>query len=124
MGNDVRRNVAILTATRGDGVVFSRYAVSGINAPGMNPTAKGAFVAVECVDGLGECYLRDHDAEFKLVSELCATQLGVCVPGDSNREYCGRITLWSKKPLCISCTNVVRHQLPFAAKGMHPGAGG
>lgn len=126
--HDVRRNVAILTATRGpmsptdesvsssqEEILFSEYAVSGVDAPGMNPSSiSGPFTAIECVDGLGECYMRDHDAEFKLVSELCATKLSVRAPGDTNNLYCGQITLWSKKPLCASCSKVVQHQLVVA----------
>ena len=103
------------------GVLFCEYAVSGIDAPGLNPPIpaegqppRGPFLAIECVDGLGESYKRDHDAEFKLVSELCAAHLGLHAPGQVNESYTGRLTLWSKKPLCASCFDVVHCQLAAA----------
>lgn len=168
---DVRRNVAVLHATRGPsaaeaeaeaeaGVVFtpsataaaddddaaeeaqeegeagrpffSAYSVSGVDAPGLRPSytaARGAgagggegdaapspplFTAIECEDGLGECYLRDQDAEYKLVSEFCARRLGLTSRGQVCDSYRGTLTLWSKKPLCASCTHVVHTQLRAA----------
>lgn len=140
-----------------DAVLFSEYAVSGVDAPGLNPevgaatgaasesepadtrceastgceepadtivvdacetrgrfTPRGPFTPIEAVDGLGECYMRDHDAEFKLASALCTRWLGVRAPGDVNATYRGRITLWSKKALCASCAAVVHEQLVAA----------
>jgi hypothetical protein len=137
-----------------EAVLFSEYAVSGVDAPGLNPevgavaseperadtrceastgceepadtivvdacetrgrfTPRGPFTPIEAVDGLGECYMRDHDAEFKLASALCTRWLGVRAPGDVNATYRGRITLWSKKALCASCAAVVHEQLVAA----------
>ena len=140
-----------------DAVLFSEYAVSGVDAPGLNPevgaatgaasesepadtrceastgceepadtivvdacetrerfTPRGPFTPIEAVDGLGECYMRDHDAEFKLASALCTRWLGVRAPGDVNATYRGRLTLWSKKALCASCAAVVHEQLVAA----------
>ena len=111
-----------------DAVLFSEYAVSGVDAPGLNLevgaasepepadtfTPRGPFTPIEAVDGLGECYMRDHDAEFKLASALCTRWLGVRAPGDVNATYRGRLTLWSKKALCASCAAVVHEQLVAA----------
>jgi hypothetical protein len=77
-------------------------------------TPRGPFTPIEAVDGLGECYMRDHDAEFKLASALCTRWLGVRAPGDVNATYRGRLTLWSKKALCASCAAVVHEQLVAA----------
>ena len=126
-------------------VLFSAYAVSGVDAPGLKPSVDmdtdgsmtksvgessadsvmggatrsdaarrhsvGPLTAIDCVDGLGECYLRNHDAEFKLACELCMQHLGLRGPSDVNAQYEGRITLWSKKPLCASCSDVFHTQL-------------
>jgi hypothetical protein len=106
--------------------VFSAYAVSGARAPGLNLRAKAAapFAAIACADGLGGIYMRDHDAEYKLVTALCTRALGVCArapaaaalapPACRNEAYRGTVTLWSKKPLCQSCQFVVRTQLVAA----------
>ena len=51
------------------------------------------------------------------MSELCARHLGVTAPGQVNRSYRGRLTLWSKKPLCASCSGVVYRQLVAALPG-------
>ena len=40
--------------------------------------------------------------------------MGVRAPADVNAEYTGRVTLWSKKPLCASCSAVVHVQLARA----------
>lgn len=114
-----------MTDTRQLDTFFSAYAVSGVDAPGLNPVSSeglpsegrappGPFEAIVCEDGLGESYQRDHDAEFKLVSALCSQQLAVRAPGDVNTDYHGRITLWSKKPLCASCDAVIHRQLAAA----------
>ena len=120
------------TVASSPATLFSAYAVSGVGAPGENGGGGGAgsvgssesdggdgestgpFKAIACVDGLGECYLRDHDAEYKLVSALCRRHLGLQAAGQVNTDYRGHVTLWSKKPLCISCTDVVHNQLTTA----------
>lgn len=112
---DIKRNVAVLHATRGEAdskCVYNDYAVSGENAPGLNLDGReGPFEAIACEDGLGEHYLRDHDAEYKLVTEFCARHLDMRRRGAVCTEYRGRITLWSKKPLCASCSDVFYQQL-------------
>ena len=113
-----------LSGSASSETLFCEYAISGMGAPGLRwcgeaegQPLSGPFLPIECADGLGESYLRDHDAEFKLVSELCARHLGVTAPGQVNRSYRGRLTLWSKKPLCASCSGVVYRQLVAALPG-------
>lgn len=139
---DVKRNVAILRADgcpraraaagaqRGSlrsetGTVWSAYAVSGANAPGLRLEAAESelFEPISCADPHGDVYWRGHDAEFKLVSALCARVLGVRAGGGAQGRaggsaegvcdgYDGTVTLWSKKPLCDSCAAVIGEQLP------------
>lgn len=135
---DLRRNVAIMQVEAGDSMVdrsngmasdslppyghggkaechlFSAYAVSGRNAPGRKVTRDmpHIFTAISCEDGCGESYPRQHDAEFKLLTIMCHEVLGVKGPDDVRADFTGRITLWSRKPLCQSCSAVFRMQLP------------
>lgn len=98
--------------------IFQAYAVSGERAPGLNLKSDEPhpFTASACADGLGEVYMRASDAEFKLVSALCVR--GICGGADEGSEaaesrcsrYTGTVTLWSKKPLCESCSAVVFSQ--------------
>ncbi|KOO26139.1 hypothetical protein Ctob_001353 [Chrysochromulina tobinii] len=146
---DVRRNVAIMHATRGplpaadaarstDGGDRSDVRAGSVRLGDGSDGSVGASIGAHygacmgasigddggddavlfseyaAVDGLGECYMRDHDAEFKLASALCTRWLGVRAPGDVNATYHGRITLWSKKALCTSCAAVVHEQLVAA----------
>lgn len=109
---DVKRNVAVLEALDEDGrPVFNGFAVSGVGAPGVRPdeASRGRFSAMEVEDGGGETYSRDHDAEFKLCASLCQS-----VPAN----WRGRVHLFSKKPLCRSCADVVCVQLPRALPGV------
>jgi len=109
---DVKRNVAVLEAFDADGRrAFNGYAVSGIDAPGVRPDEVSCrrFQAMEVEDGGGETYSRDHDAEFKLCAALCQS-----VPAN----WRGRVVLFSKKPLCRSCADVVCAQLPRALPGI------
>lgn len=118
---DVRRNVAIVRADGcigGVAGVFEAYAVSGERAPGLNlrDDEPRPFRAIACADGLGEVYERTADAEYKLLTALCVRALGVRGSGGAAeaaaaRAYAGSITLWSKKPLCASCSAVAREQL-------------
>merc|ERR1711963_1065695 len=103
---DVRRNVAVLevwdavTGTR----VLNDYAVSGVDGPGTRPDAasRAMFIAQEVEDGLGETYARDYDAEFKLCASFCSAFPTGHMP---TRPF--RAMLFSKKPLCVSCSDVV-----------------
>eukprot|EP00927_Polykrikos_kofoidii_P040155 TRINITY_DN34371_c0_g2_i1.p1 TRINITY_DN34371_c0_g2~~TRINITY_DN34371_c0_g2_i1.p1 ORF type:complete len:511 (-),score=105.22 TRINITY_DN34371_c0_g2_i1:74-1606(-) len=137
---DIRRNVAILDVWDDGNVseasnatteaaasprrIFNGHAVSGVDGPGVNPDAKARalFEAKEARDGLGETYLRDHDAEFKLCAAFCACA-GISVgsngqsdarDGPQQLSKAGssmRAMLFSKKPLCASCHDVVFVQL-------------
>eukprot|EP00929_Paragymnodinium_shiwhaense_P121571 TRINITY_DN93845_c0_g1_i1.p1 TRINITY_DN93845_c0_g1~~TRINITY_DN93845_c0_g1_i1.p1 ORF type:complete len:410 (-),score=65.83 TRINITY_DN93845_c0_g1_i1:38-1267(-) len=125
---DIRRNVAILEVWDDDRQVriFNDYAVSGVDGPGSKPNdeARSRFRAIEAEDGLGETYARDQDAEFKLCSDFCNTEFpGIgkviddCPPPPCEhlrprRKPRLRALLFSKKPLCASCYDVVHCQLP------------
>ena len=48
------------------------------------------------------------------MSAFCSQRLGLREKGGVCEAYCGRVTLWSKKPLCVSCHDVVHRQLRAA----------
>eukprot|EP00669_Euglena_mutabilis_P003733 TRINITY_DN14751_c0_g1_i1.p1 TRINITY_DN14751_c0_g1~~TRINITY_DN14751_c0_g1_i1.p1 ORF type:complete len:307 (-),score=53.36 TRINITY_DN14751_c0_g1_i1:51-971(-) len=104
---DVKSNVAILDISDSNGRrLYNQYAVSGDRCcPGAQLQPGGPFTAIECLDGLGETYSRDFDAEFKLLTEFAVSRA-------SGWDGHGAGTLWSKKPLCESCAGVVRGQFP------------
>ena len=123
---DVRRNVAILSVFRknqlstastassssssssAECTVYNQWAISGESPVGAppppSPACRRCFDSVSCVDGLGEVYDRALDAEYKLITDFVTT---IFVSGE---EY--RAVLWSKKPLCASCSAVLLRQLP------------
>lgn len=136
---DVRRNVAVLQVWDDSigSVIFNEFAVSGVDAPGVQPAdfARELFVAQEVEDGIGKTYSRDHDAEFKLCSALCGYLLseaqqeqGSDLPGKKSQDLSAsikrppsslRAILFSKKPLCASCRCVVFQQLPERMPGLN-----
>ncbi|CAK0798127.1 unnamed protein product [Prorocentrum cordatum] len=56
------------------------------------------------LDEHGRIFNRQHDAEFKLLSDFCAKLRG----RESWWPFEGSGTLWSRKPLCASCIDAVR----------------
>ena len=76
---------ALVPASAGDATQDALVAAGEKHTP-----FRGPFHAFACVDWLGESYMRDHDAEFKLVSQLCMSRLGVCEPGGVSAGYRGR----------------------------------
>lgn len=140
---DIRRNVAVLEVwddTLGDRI-FNAFAVSGADAPGVQPEElqDSLFVALEVEDGCGETYSRDLDAEFKLCNALCRSLLleearkccedraAQAKPAAASSTHALDLTrpssslravLFSKKPLCISCRAVVFEQLPSRLPGL------
>ena len=105
---DIRRNVAILVLWKGDVRVRGTFAVSGIESPGVAlPEAFDANIeSKDCEDGLGELYDRKYDAEYKLIADLLQH-----VPDAKSSPL--RAVLWSKKPLCASCEDVLLRQMPL-----------
>lgn len=126
----LKRNVAILMVRDSSGrVVYNHFAVSGEHrAPGA-PLAPdtGPLQSTEAEDEHGRVFNRQHDAEFKLLSGLCASFNGLGDSGDSSSSSScrspaedgsrgsssrgssleGTGTLWSRKPLCASCLGAV-----------------
>mmetsp|Transcript_45851 Transcript_45851/g.107183 ORF Transcript_45851/g.107183 Transcript_45851/m.107183 type:complete len:420 (+) Transcript_45851:47-1306(+) len=101
----LKRNVAILSVSDGDGKsVYNDFAVSGeYKTPGA-PLApdNGPLQSIEAADENGRVFDRRHDAEFKLLTGLCGM-----VPAERRSTWRARATLWSKKPLCRSCAEAV-----------------
>jgi len=122
----LKRNVAILMVRDSSGrVVYNHFAVSGEHrAPGA-PLAPeiGPLRSTEAEDEHGRVFNRQHDAEFKLLSGLCAAVGALGDGGDSSSSSScsaedgsrgsrgssmeGTGTLWSRKPLCASCLGAV-----------------
>eukprot|EP00930_Biecheleria_cincta_P025436 TRINITY_DN18115_c0_g2_i1.p1 TRINITY_DN18115_c0_g2~~TRINITY_DN18115_c0_g2_i1.p1 ORF type:complete len:357 (-),score=63.19 TRINITY_DN18115_c0_g2_i1:110-1141(-) len=120
---DVRRNVAILEVWNCDEIrIFNGYAVSGVDCPGERPgaEARALFTAIEAEDGLGQTYMRDEDAEYKLCASFCGGKLGLRHPSAPlpALTWSGRAVLFSKKPLCASCYDVVNRQLLELVPGL------
>jgi len=120
---DVRRNVAILEVWNMSGSkIYGGYAVSGVDCPGERPNkeARTLFSAIEAEDGLGETYARDQDAEYKLCASFCGDILGLRHPSAplASSSWSGRAVLFSKKPLCASCHDVVNRQLMLLLPGL------
>mmetsp|Transcript_48092 Transcript_48092/g.127324 ORF Transcript_48092/g.127324 Transcript_48092/m.127324 type:complete len:411 (-) Transcript_48092:310-1542(-) len=98
----LRRNVAILLVRDMHGaVVYNDFAVSGEHrAPGAPLAPEAAPLrSIEAEDEHGRIFDRRHDAEFKLLSGLCAAA--------SSTSWEGTGRLWSRKPLCRSCIGAV-----------------
>ena len=111
---DIRRNVAVLLVVRGGRVCYSNYAVSGVGSPwGGSKRVDGdggdaaavTFATQHCEDGLGESYDRQYDAEYRLITDFVRS-----VPDAAGGGY--EACLWSKKPLCASCADVLLKQVP------------
>ncbi|CAE7251063.1 NaCP60E [Symbiodinium sp. CCMP2592] len=90
----LKRNVAILSVSDGDGKsVYNDFAVSGeYKTPGA-PLApdNGPLQSIEAADENGRVFDRRHDAEFKLLTGLCGM-----VPAERRSTWRARATLWSK----------------------------
>eukprot|EP00434_Breviolum_minutum_P040758 symbB.v1.2.036236.t1/scaffold5068.1/size31258/2 len=101
----LKRNVAILSVLDADGnCVYNNFAVSGeYKTPGA-PLApeEGPLQSIEAADENGRVFDRRHDAEFKLLTGLCGA-----VPAEKRPMWSAAATLWSKKPLCLSCAGAV-----------------
>lgn len=99
----LKRNVAILEVLgENKELIYNDFAVSGVyNKPGA-PLApdNGFFKSSEAEDEHGRVFDRRNDAEFKLLSTFAERF--------RNTDFAGTATLWSKKPLCKSCQNVVQ----------------
>eukprot|EP01060_Flectonema_neradi_P017489 TRINITY_DN24371_c0_g1_i1.p1 TRINITY_DN24371_c0_g1~~TRINITY_DN24371_c0_g1_i1.p1 ORF type:complete len:348 (+),score=83.85 TRINITY_DN24371_c0_g1_i1:46-1089(+) len=110
---DIRRNVAILSLTY-SGSVFTNYSVSGKDGVGVPPDSSSLFESRLATDDLGETYDRCYDAEFKLISFFLSS-----IPEGDRSSVKATGTLWSKKPLCESCDNVLNTQLPKKYPGIN-----
>jgi len=112
---DIRRNVAVLEVWNDQEVsIFNEYAVSGVDGAGvkLDTSEPLPLVPREAEDGLGEVYCRDQDAEFKLCSSFLKDVVGLSRPdAGPATDWHGRAVLFSKKPLCASCHDVVHSQL-------------
>lgn len=106
----LKRNVAILLVHDRTGlVVYNHFAVSGEHrAPGA-PLAPfgGPLRAREAEDEHGRVFNRQHDAEFKLLSGLCTILCDGARERGGQPQFEGSGTLWSRKPLCGSCSGAV-----------------
>eukprot|EP00927_Polykrikos_kofoidii_P037961 TRINITY_DN32185_c0_g1_i1.p1 TRINITY_DN32185_c0_g1~~TRINITY_DN32185_c0_g1_i1.p1 ORF type:complete len:711 (+),score=115.23 TRINITY_DN32185_c0_g1_i1:249-2135(+) len=101
----LKRNVAILSVEDEAGnLVYNHFAVSGEHrAPGAPLAPVGGLLrSTDAADEHGRVFNRQHDAEFKLLSGLCAEYAGT-----SGHTLAGTGTLWSRKPLCRSCLEAV-----------------
>lgn len=106
----LKRNVAILHVTdQAGGVVYNNFSVSGEHSTPGAPLAPmgGPLLWTEAEDKYGRVFDRRNDAEFKLLSGLCAA-LGISDAGCKQAEWRGAGTLWSRKPLCASCWGAVQ----------------
>ena len=104
---DIRRNVAIMSVKIDNSIVYNDYSVSGDCGIGVPTDTYSVFTSCHATDTLGGNYDRCFDAEYKLISFFLSTLSEV---DDGSRE--AHVTLWSKKPLCDSCSNVLLTQLP------------
>mmetsp|Transcript_78681 Transcript_78681/g.163614 ORF Transcript_78681/g.163614 Transcript_78681/m.163614 type:complete len:506 (-) Transcript_78681:186-1703(-) len=103
----LKRNVAILLVRDVSGrILYDDFAVSGENkTPGAPPAPAvgGPLISIEAEDEHGRVFDRRHDAEFKLLTHFCQSVA-------SNKEVVdnAKAELWSKKPLCRSCSGALR----------------
>jgi hypothetical protein len=98
----LKRNVAILQVLgTNEELIYNDFAVSGVyNKPGAPLAPDNGFLkSSEAEDEHGRVFDRRNDAEFKLLSTFAERF--------SETGFAGTATLWSKKPLCKSCQNVV-----------------
>lgn len=106
----LKRNIAILLVQDVSGkVVYNHFAVSGEHrAPGapLAPSC-GPLRSTDAEDEHGRVFNRQHDAEFKLLSEFCLFQ-AAALGSDGPATWEGTGTLWSRKPICGSCLGAVR----------------
>ncbi|CAK0796941.1 unnamed protein product [Prorocentrum cordatum] len=113
----LKRNIAILTVKNASGrsvydgfgeVCRERGAQDSRRAAGA-PPGPPALHRGRGPDEHGRVFDRRHDAEFKLLTGLCAAvqaESGGC--GAPVAAWAATATLWSKKPLCRSCAGAVR----------------
>jgi hypothetical protein len=107
----LKRNIAILTVHDSEGkLLYHAFAVSGENkTPGAPPApaAAGPLVSIEAEDEHGRVFDRRHDAEFKLLTGFCLSLKDKGPAAVVNATA----ALWSKKPLCRSCSGAVKQLL-------------
>lgn len=103
----LKRNIAIFMVHDAAGnKLYNDFAVSGqYRTPGAPLAAEdGPLISIQAEDEQGHIFDRLHDAEFKLLTRFCLLT-GDTAAAASLRAHA---TLWSKKPLCISCAGAVR----------------
>lgn len=106
----LKRNIAILLVQDVSGkIVYNHFAVSGEHrAPGAPPAPScGPLRPTDAEDEYGRVFNRQHDAEFKLLSEFCVVQAAT-LGSEGSATWEGTGTLWSRKPICGSCLGAVR----------------
>lgn len=104
----LKRNVAILSINDTEGkCIYNSFAVSGEHKTPGAPMApeRGPLQSIDAEDENGRVFNRRHDAEFKLLTGFCEN-----VPAKHRANWNRNVvaTLWSKKPLCKSCSGAVR----------------
>lgn len=115
----LKRNIAIFKVEDDQGrVVYNAFAVSGEHkTPGASlASPDGPLRAIEAPDEHGRVFDRIHDAEFKLLTafvqgvdaaEAAAAGTSAASGAQGALGSGARASLWSKKPLCLSCAGAV-----------------